>query len=187
MFKHHYLASLLAARQLTALFDRADDAKGGSGKPAPKSLEVQLAEVTASLTEAQATLSALTAERDTAQADLLKATGERDALQAQFDALTATATQTKDDLLASRAAVATLTTERDGLTSDLATSKANITRLEALCGIKGIDSKSAVPPDNNPEPVSQADFEAQIKSAKTPAERAAIASKFEAAVAQGRI
>jgi septal ring factor EnvC (AmiA/AmiB activator) len=177
----HSILSLSAC----ALFGPDHGGGGGSSKPA--TIEAQLTEAQSLLVGEQGKVTSLTTERDQAQSALTAITAERDNLQSQFTALTETASKTKTDLTAAQSTIATLTSERDTAHTTLATSKANTARLESLCSIKGIDHANAVPPATEPTSLSEADFGTRISSAKTPAERAAIVSEFEKAVADKRI
>ena len=165
--------------------------KEGGGSPAPKtlSLEEQLTAARADLTAAQSSLSAITSERDTARTDLASITSERDSLRSQFDSLTTSAHQLRLDLTSAQSSATTLTGERDTARTDLATSQGNVTRLESLCGVKGIDPKSAVPPAS-PAPAassSAADFQARLAAASTTEERDIVLAEFSAAAQAGKI
>lgn len=165
----------------------APDTGGASGGAAKPSLEKQLATAQSDLAAAQASVSSLTSERDKTLGDLQSITAERDSLRSQFDALTAESTKLRSDLTTAQATISTLTVERDTARQQHTVSEGNVSRLEALCNIKGIDSKQAVPPASQPDALSESDFATRISAAKSPAERAKIASEFEAAVAAGKI
>lgn len=165
----------------------APDTGGASGGAAKPSLEKQLATAQSDLSAAQASVTSLTSERDKALGDVTSLTTERDNLRSQFDALTTEATKLRSDLSTAQASISTLTVERDTARQQHTVSEGNVSRLEALCNIKGIDSKQAVPPASQPEALSEAGFAARISAAKSPADRAKIASEFEAAVAAGKI
>lgn len=162
----------------------------GGGAPAPKgTLEEQLtaarselATANASLATANASVTSLTAERDSARS-------ERDQLQSQFNELTTTANQLRTDLAAANASVASLTTERDGLKSTLTTANANVTRLEALCGVKGLDPKASIPsvPEAAGAPKSEAEFTRAVASAKDNASTWSALESFGAAAKEGKL
>jgi chromosome segregation ATPase len=135
---HRHLAGPAAS------FFLAPDQGGGTGGNG-QTLEQQLSQLRTDLTTAQSSIQSLTRERDQAVSDLTTRTTERDQLQSQFDELTTTA----NDL---RTQLTTVTGERDTARSELSTARnnltlasANVTRLEKLCGVKGIDQKTAVP------------------------------------------
>lgn len=94
--------------------------------------------LTAKLNEKMGTLTALSAERDQLKA-------ERDNLTAQFTELTVAANKAKSDLTAAQTSITSLLAERDEAKKFLATASGNITRLEALCGVKGVNASAAVP------------------------------------------
>lgn len=106
--------------------------------PVPLSIEEQLTAALSNAGTLQASIDSLTAELGTVK-------GERDSLTGQFESLTTEATQLRSDLDAARASITSLTTERDAATTDLAAASANVSRLEALCGVKGINSSAAAP------------------------------------------
>lgn len=178
------IRSILA--KSAAKFFLAPENGGGSGGGV--TLEEQLSQARADLATAQGSVTALTTERDTARSQITSLTAERDNLQAQFDSLTTTA----NDL---RAQVTSLTGERDTARTELATAKgdltlatANVTRLEKLCGVKGINPSAAAPAIEQPANDRQA-LVARLESA-TDAHTRGIAAmalrKFDATAAAAR-
>ena len=163
---------------------------GGSDTPKPQSLtlEQQLSKARDDLAAKDTQIGTLTSERDQARTDLATRTSERDNLQTQFDSLTTTATETKTKLTTAESTVTDLTNKNAKLTTDLAASAKNVTRLEKLCDLKGISHQEA-PADQGDQntPSSTAEFETRIKAAKTPAERQTISAEYEKALAEGRI
>jgi hypothetical protein len=129
--------------------DKGGSASGGGPAPSP-TIEQQLTQSRDDLAAAQSTLNALTSERDTLASQVASLTTERDQIKSQFETLTVTATETKTKLSAAESAVASLTTERDGFKSKLDTATSHVTRLESLCGVKGVDP-AHVPPALPPE------------------------------------
>jgi len=160
----------------------AADKGGGTGgsESKPLSIEDQLTAVRSELSTVQGNLSTLTGERD-------KLVTERDNLKSQFDELTKTANLANADLAAVRGELATSKLNSTSITGERDAAFQNVARLEALCGVKGISKTAAVPSAPDASAMSEADFEARIKSAKSPAERAVIVSEFEQAVKDKRI
>lgn len=160
----------------------AADKGGSTGESGtkPLSIEVQLTNAKSELATVQGNLSTITGERDTL-------TTERDNLKSQFDELTKTANQHVADLATVRAELATAQGTVTSVTAERDSAFQNVTRLEALCGVKGIAKNAAVPAAPDAPAMSEADFVARINSAKSPAERAAVVSEFEKAVADKRI
>lgn len=95
-------------------------------------------QISAALTEKFGTLTALTTERDDARAELVT-------IKAQFDAITTEANTAKADLVTAKASIVSLTDKLTATEGRLAKSDENTTRLEALCGVKGIPTNAAVP------------------------------------------
>lgn len=144
-------------------------------------IEEQLTSARADLTSAQSQITTLTSERDQARTDLTAAQGQVTSLQSQFDVLQTTANDLRAQLTAAQSQVTTLTSERDQAQGSLKTANENVSRLEALCGVKGIDPKSAVPsgpstPENSGK--SASDFEERYKSAKSDKEREEVLSEY---------
>ncbi len=159
-----------------------DGGEFGGGKP--PTLEDQLTQLRADLSAAQASITSLTSERDTARTDLTAAQAEVTRLTAQFTALTTTATAAQADVMRLTGELSAMTTARDTVARERDTATTNVSRLEALCGVKGIDPKAAVPHVNEPEAkASIADLTAEMQAAKTPEARAAVAAKAAKALA----
>jgi hypothetical protein len=102
----------------------------------------------------------------TAEAATAAAVAERDALQAQFDAATTAAAEANQrvealtaDLTAAQADVARITADLATSDQNLTTATGNVTRLEALCGVRGIDPAAAIPvipsANSTPDPVAE--------------------------------
>jgi chromosome segregation ATPase len=89
-------------------------------------------------------LAGLTKERDDAQAESAR-------LQQQFDAATGEATSAKNELATVKGELATAKSTIASITSERDTAQGNVTRLETLCGVKGIDSSKTVPPASEPD------------------------------------
>ena len=160
----------------------AADKGGSTGESGtkPLSIEDQLSAAKSELATAQGNLSTITGERD-------KVVIERDNLKSQFDELTKTASAHKTDLDTVRGELATANGTIKTITGERDSAFQNVSRLEALCGVKGISKTAAAPTVPDAPAMSEADFGARINSAKTPAERAAIVSEFEKAVADKRV
>jgi len=121
---------------------------GGGTATKPKTLAeatTALDKANADLATANASITTITEERDQARADVGR-------LQGQFDAATAAANeanqqrdQARAELQTAQTAIQGLTTERDTARADLGKANTSISRLEKLCGIKGIDPNAAAP------------------------------------------
>lgn len=192
MLKHSSFHSsiLLCA----AVFLSADkDPAGGSATDAePKTL----ADAKAALTKAQAdaksakdALAAVEKERDDAKATATDAKAAADKVAGQFAELEKTAAQTAKDLATAQATIKQTALERDAAQGKLVTAEQNITRLESLCGVKGIDPKSAVTTESNeaPKRVSTAEMQRRYDAAKSDSERKAITDELEKAAAENRL
>lgn len=176
--KWSYLFELNAARART--FRNTPTDKPGA---APKgTLEEQLTQARADLAAAQGQVSSITAERDTATSRVTAVTAERDTLQGQFDSLTTSANELRTQLSTAQGQVTSLTVERDGLNAQLTSANTNVSRLEKLCGVKGVDPKSSVPAIDEPAAeVGEAQWIERYNSAKTPQDRAKVVDAMEAA------
>jgi len=151
---------------------------GGGGKTL--SIEEQLTAARSELSTLQGSLSTITGERD-------KLVIERDGLKSQFDEATKVATSAQTDLATVRGELATAKGNITSITAERDSAFQNVARLETLCGVKGIKKDAAASSAPELPAMSEADFEARIKSAKSPSERAAICSEFEQAVKDKRI
>lgn len=69
--------------------------------------------------------------------------GERDQIKGQFDALAAEATQLKGEITRITGEIDTLTASRDEQESRAVAAEGNVSRLEKLCGVRGVDPKAA--------------------------------------------
>lgn len=161
--------------------------KGGVSEK-PLSLEDKLAAAEKTRDEHKTSLDKATKERDDLKV-------ERDTLQTQFDSLTTTAKKSADDLKASQDALTVVTGERDteqnahtATKGELTKAKGSITRLETLCGIKGVNPNDAPPALTTPaDKLTVADFDAKMKAAKTPKEQQAVVAEMEKAHTEGRL
>jgi hypothetical protein len=86
------------------------------------------------------------------------------------------------------AGIMLLVADRDKAKTDLVTASADVTRLESVCGLAGIDPKKALPAAGEPEKkVSMADCALKLAAAKTPQARATICAEYEKAVQENRV
>lgn len=167
MRSFNFLAHLAHARRLTA------EAGGKSGgETAPKqTLEEQLTSARSELDTLKPQVTSLTAARDKAVSDLTAAQAENTRLEAQFTEATNTATAaiaSRDKALAD---LATMTADRDAHQTRASKAETNVTRLETLCGVKGIDPKSAIPaieqPNSEEKTLTRAAFDKLTPAAKS--------------------
>lgn len=130
--------------------DKGGGTGGGGGEPNPteenepepvgNTLEEKLTSAKTIISQLFArakSIVGLTKERDDAKAESAR-------LQGQFDAATGEATSAKNDLIRVKGELETARTEVTGLTTERDTARGNVTRLEKLCGVKGIDPNQAV-------------------------------------------
>lgn len=181
--RHILLGSVLSIM----LAPETGGGSGGSANP-PGTLEEQLTAARNDLTTARASIASVTTERDTARSELATAQTEVTRLTNQFTTLTTTASASAAEVTRLTSELSTVTAARDTVTRDLTTANTNITRLEALCGVQGIDSKKI--PAAIPEPgakSSMAEWSAKIDAAKTPADKAKLTAAFEKAYAAGEV
>lgn len=122
------------------LFLAAD--KGGGSGSTVATIEEQLSSAKADLIKVNTQVDSLTKERD----DANKKAGD---LQAQFDSATKSATDAQAELKTVKGELETAKTTINNLTSERDDQSKNIVRLETLCGVKGVDPKSAVPPQSS--------------------------------------
>lgn len=109
-------------------------------------------------------------------------------LEGQFNDLKTTAETEQKAHVTTKGLLDTEKTEHTKTSGKLAAADANVTRLESLCKLKGIDSAQAVPPTPAPAAkVSAASFDARIKAEKDPIARGKIVKEFEDAVAAGTV
>ncbi len=133
------LFSLGLVASALCFLSKSDDAGGGGAPAKPKAtLEEQLTSARSERDTANGLVASLTTERDTARS-------ERDNLQTQFNVATAAATTANTERDTARGQVTGLTTERDTARNERDTARSNVSRLETLCGVKGVDHR-AVPP-----------------------------------------
>lgn len=176
------------------IFRNTPKDSGGGGTPTPPptslTLEQQLTKARDDLAGAQGQVTSLTTDRDQLASQVTALTTERDQIKGQFDSLTITANDTKTKLTATEGQVTSLTTERDGLKTQLSTAGSNISRLESLCGVKGIDP-AAVPPtlpeDSKGERLTMKQWEDRRNAAAPGAARSVVIAEFEKAVMEDRI
>ncbi len=106
----------------------------------------------------------------------------------QFDAATLAANTARTELDTARANYSRISGELTTAQTSLAAEQANRTRLEALCGVQGVAHAQAVGSGTPPvAEASVADFDAQMKAAKTPEARAAVGAAFEKACQEKRL
>jgi|GEM_PF-5712014 len=132
---------------------------GGDPAPAPASgpFDTETAPVLegetleAKNTSAAGIISRLWAAGKDLASRLSTANNDRTRIQGQFDAVTADLTKekeehgkTKGDLAIAKTTATSLTTERDN-------ANGNVSRLEKLCNLRGIDPNTAVPSSQTPE------------------------------------
>jgi DNA repair exonuclease SbcCD ATPase subunit len=166
----------------TAFHAKADDAAGAPEKP--KTLaeahtrltdlegKVSAAEQRATDAEAKAETEKQRAER--AEADLQSA-------NSQFESATQAAEAAKAELATATATIGTITGERDTAKADLGKAQANITRLEKLCGLKGIDPSQAAEDIGEHSSTSDLDgLRAQLAAEKDPVRRYELAKQARA-------
>lgn len=99
-------------------------------------LEADLVTANEARATAENNLTAATTRAETAEANLTTVTG-------QFEAATQAANDAQAALATANTKIGTLTGERDTAQGALATANGHVSRLEALCGVKGIDPKAA--------------------------------------------
>lgn len=159
MRSFNFLAHLAHARRLTA---EAGGKSGGDTTP-KQTLEEQLTSARSELDTLKPQVTSLTAARDKAVSDLTAAQSENTRLTAQFTEATntaAAAVATRDKALAD---LSTMTADRDSHQTRASKAETNVTRLESLCGVKGIDPKQAASaidqPDAKDKTLTRAEFE----------------------------
>lgn len=179
MKKNRFLLSVLP---FLCAADTGGGSGGGEAPDAPQTLEEQLTSlrselgtVRGDLAARDASISTLTQERDAAQSEVTR-------LTEQFNLATQAATEAQNKVTALTADVTARDTTINSLTSERDTARTNITRLETLCGVKGIDPKSAPAPAGSPEGFGRtaAVVANEIKSEKDPAKRAELMREFNA-------
>lgn len=168
------------------MLNKPDEGSGGGNPP---TLESQLTSARTDLTAAQSLVATITSERDTARSQVLSITVERDQLRSQFHALTTSANQLRIDLTAAQSQVGTLTNERDASRNSEALATANVTRLETLCNIRGVDSKQAVKVGEQPAPAQSTvtEWHTKLAGATTPEARNAVLKEFATASKAGTV
>ena len=120
----------------------------------------------------------------TASADLQSAQTEIANLKAQL----AAGLGETGEVQTIKGQLASVRNELAEVRGELAVKVLNLSRLESLCGVKGIDPAAAVAvrPAVSAEDTLES-FEAEMKAAKTPAERAQIVKRLDAARDAGRL
>ena len=118
--------------------------------PAPKARREDVEPKT--LADAKSELKAVRDERDKAEADFAQATSDLAAARAentrlaeQFKAATDAATAAQGERDKAISERDTAFKARDNAATELATEKANVSRLEQLCKVKGVSPSAAVP------------------------------------------
>lgn len=156
------------------------DKGGEAGGSKTLSIEEQLTSAKTEIATLTSSNATLTKERDDARTETAN-------LKSQFDSATQAARDAqserdtaRNELVIARQQITSISAERDA-------AKENVSRLETLCGVKGISKDAAVPTEPDAPAVSEGDFETRLKSAKSPAEKAKITAEYEKAVAEGRI
>lgn len=98
-------------------------------------------------------------------------------------------TSARTDLTAAQSQVGTLTSERDAVRNSEALATANVTRLETLCNIRGIDSKQAVKVGETSAPAQSTatEWNTKLAAATTPEARNAVLKEFTAACKAGSV
>lgn len=143
-----------------AFMAAADDGKGGSPAPQekPKTLAAALERVTSFESEAvvaKQNLEAAEARATKAEADHKQAASQ---LEAAIEA-GKSANEARDkalaDLGAANVTIGNLNTEIATVKGDLSKANTNVSRLEGLCSVKGIDPSAAIPSEGSD--VSSAD------------------------------
>lgn len=135
----------------------------------------------ANISEIQNKLTAAEGTRDTAL-------GEVTNLKAQFKTATDEAVELRNKVTTLESDVTAKTGIIADVTNKLTASTENVTRLEQLCVVKGIDPKNAIP--DAPLPGSKkslSDFETDMKNAKTPEARAVVSAALENAIKTGSL
>lgn len=177
-----------------AYLGKPDEGTGSAAAEQPKTLKEALAALDASQQAEQAAAQKATS----AEAAAATAKADADQARAQMDAAVQAASESKAAKEAAEQALKAEQTAHAGTQAELATAKAdltksaeNVTRLEALCGVKGIDSARAVPQgaesEHAAQTVSQSSFDERLKAEKDPAKRKAIMDEFSKAVKEGRV
>lgn len=151
----------------------------GKGDGAPKPLDQRLADAKATLVDIQTQVDNLTRERDAAQNELTTAKDEVTRLTGQFDSVTTEATNAKADVTRLTSELSSEKGEHTATKGKLTTAESNITRLEKLCNVKGIDPAQSVKPGAAPEDKpSLEDLGAEMKAAGSdPKKRAAVVDR----------
>jgi chromosome segregation ATPase len=154
------------------------DKGGGSGGG---TIESRLADAQAKLTERETQITSLTQERDSARTDLSTAKASVTSLTTERDAA-------RNELATAKATVTSLTVERDTARSErdskgveLQTASTNVTRLESLCNVHGIDPKDApkVPPTKPGGETANVDaLRATLKNCTDPKEKVILSRKI---------
>jgi len=162
--------SILTRSQM--FFQAPKEGGGASDKKKPLSMEEQLESV-------KAAMASMTSERDALVSERDGLISERDTVKGQFDALSAEATTLRTDLTSARESITALTTERDTANGSLSIATENVSRLEKLCGVKGIDPKNAIAPGEQGEQAS--DKESRITALQEKLPTASATEKFRIA------
>jgi len=138
MNKHKLLSTvvfLLAAH-------KGDEGNGG-GNTNKGTLEEQVSSLNATVTERDATISTLTKERDDAR-------NETATLKGQFESLSKEATDSKAKVTELEGKLTKATADHTEVSGKLTKAEESVSRLTALCGVKGIDPNASVPETKEP-------------------------------------
>jgi chromosome segregation ATPase len=114
----------------------------GKGESSAKNLDQRLADAKASLVDIQTQVDSVTREREQ---ELTDAKAEVTRLTEQFNSATTTATAAQSEVTRLTSELATMTAARDTATNGLTRANDNVSRLEKLCGLNGVDPNQAVP------------------------------------------
>ncbi len=100
------------------------------------------------LTDAKGALKSARDDRDAAESELTSERAAHDKTKQILKATLETCQAAQSDLATLKASLESITKERDALQSEQKKTAAHLTHLEALCNVKGIDAKNAVPAIN---------------------------------------
>ena len=144
---------------------------------APKTLAAALTsleEARAAHTVTQTELASITSRAEAAESERDSLRGQFEAATTSVDAMRAERDAALTELATAREESTRLSAERDEVTGRATRAEENVTRLERLCQVRGVDSKAAVTSvDGNPESSSTAaDLRKQFAEISDPTERA---------------
>jgi hypothetical protein len=160
----------------------APDTGGGSGGgPAPATPpEPTGTSHEEKLSSAKTIIGDLFKKLGTSLADLTKAQGDYKTLEGQFSSLKDTAEQEKTGHATTKGLLETEKGAHTATSGKLVTAEKNVTRLESLCNLKGIDPNQVVPPAPAAKTGEQTreDLAAQLEKEKDPLKRNEIANQL---------